>query len=193
LAGTDAAHSGGDFAVAKAIVSFWRDAGPKRWFAKDAAFDAVIRERFEETRLFAASGRLDSWRETAEGALALLILLDQFPRNLWRGSPRAFATDPMARAVARDALARGHDQATPADLRLFFHLPFTHAEDPADQDLAVALGEALEQAGGPSAASAREHRDVIQRFGRFPHRNAVLGRPSTETEDDFLANGGFAG
>jgi len=174
-------------------VSFWREAGPKRWFARDAAFDEAIRERFEATVLAAAAGRLDGWRETAEGALALILLLDQFPRNLWRGSPRAFAADPMARRIARDALARGHDRATPTDLRLFFYLPLSHAEDPADQDRAVGLGEALEREGGPSAASARKHRDIIGRFGRFPHRNAVLGRASTEAEDAFLANGGFAG
>jgi uncharacterized protein (DUF924 family) len=182
-----------NLATAAEIVDFWRAAGPKRWFAKDPAFDAQIRERFEPTRAAASHGGLHAWRDSPTGALALIILLDQFPRNLLRGSADAFATDPMAREIAREALTRGHDHVTPTDLRIFFYLPFSHAEDPADQDLAVALGEALERCGGPSAASASRHRDVIRRFGRFPHRNQVLGRISTEAEEAFLANGGFAG
>jgi len=175
------------------IVAFWRQAGPKRWFARDDAFDEVIHERFAPSAAAAAAGLLDDWRETAEGALALILLLDQFPRNLWRGSPRSFAADPLARETARDALARGFDHETPADLRLFFYLPLSHSEDILDQDLAVTLGEALERAEAAVGPPARKRRDVIRRFGRFPHRNVVLGRTSTDAEAAFLANGGFAG
>ena len=193
LAGPDSDPGTPALATAETVVAFWRAAGPRRWFSKDASFDATIREEFGSTHEAAAHGRLDTWRNSAVGALGLVLLLDQFSRNLWRGSARAFACDPLARAVAREALACGHDLATPPDMRLFFYLPYSHSEAPDDQDQAVALGEALEQTGGPSAGSAREHRDIIRRFGRFPHRNAVLGRLSNDAEATFLAKGGFAG
>jgi len=193
LAGCEPGPDAGPAATAEAIVAFWRAAGPRRWFAKDPAFDGSIRNRFERTRVTAARGDLDGWRGHATGALALILLLDQFPRNLFRGTSQAFATDAMARAVAREALADGHDQATETDLRLFFYLPFSHSEAMEDQDLAVARGEVLEHVGGASAESAREHRDIIRRFGRFPHRNRALGRATTPEEQLFLTNGGFAG
>ena len=175
------------------IVTFWRDAGRKAWFTRDEAFDEAIRERFEATHHAAARGELSGWVETAEGALALLLLADQFPRNLWRGSAHAFATDPLARSVAREARARGHDRATEPELRPFFYLPFSHSEDSADQAVGVNLAEALEREGGADARWARHHRDVIERFGRFPHRNAALGRRSTADELAFLDEGGFKG
>ena len=175
------------------IVGFWRDAGRKAWFTMDETFDAAIRERFEATHHAAARGELTGWLETAEGALALLLLTDQFPRNLWRGSAHAFATDPLARAAAREAIARGHHRATALDLRGFFYLPFQHSEDPADHEFGLSLAEALERDGGESARWARHHRDIIERFGRFPHRNATLGRRSTADELTFLEGGGFAG
>lgn len=177
-----------------AVVAFWRDAGPAKWFAKDEAFDAAITAHFKLAHHAAARGELAHWSESWEGALALLILLDQFPRNIWRGSAHAFATDPLARAVARGALAAGHDAAAPADLRLFFYLPFEHSEARDDQDLCVTLCQALDAASGTDWTKwAAMHRDIIVRFGRFPHRNACMGRDSTAEEAAFLADGGFAG
>lgn len=173
------------------IVAFWREAGPDRWFNKDTDFDAEIRRRFLTTHEAAAAGQLTAWEATAEGALALLILLDQFPRNMFRDSARAFATDPLARAVAAGALLRGFDAQVPADLRTFFYLPFEHAEDMADQERCIALYKAAGDADNLKWAEL--HADIIRRFGRFPHRNAVLGRATTPEEQKFLDEGGFSG
>jgi uncharacterized protein (DUF924 family) len=177
------------------ILAFWRSSGPRRWFAKNDAFDAAIRLKFEPTHHAAARGEYDRWRESAEGALALVILFDQFPRNLYRGSAHAFATDPLARRLAADAIEHGHDRAGPADLRSFFYMPFEHSEDLADQDRSVALCEALQAETGDDGFLkwAVGHRDVVVRFGRFPHRNRALGRTTTPEEQVFLDNGGFAG
>ena len=176
-----------------AIVRFWREAGAKRWFAKNAGFDADIRLRFEAAHHAAARGEFDAWTATADGALALVLLLDQFPRNLWRGSPHAFATDPLARLVAREAVDEGHDRAVAPQLCNFFYLPFAHSESLADQDFGLTLCEALERETGEDATWAIRHRDVIVRFGRFPHRNRALGRETTQAEQAFLDAGGFAG
>lgn len=175
------------------IVQFWRDAGPQRWFAKDEGFDAAIRDRFEAAHHAAARGEYGAWIADWQGALALLLLLDQFPRNLYRGSAHSYATDPLARAMAQAALEAGHDQVAPVELRAFFYLPFEHSEDLADQDLCLRLSEQLEADGGISAEWARTHRDIILRFGRFPHRNAALGRVTTADEQAFLDQGGFSG
>ena len=175
------------------IIDFWRRAGPKAWFKKSDAFDAEIRHRFEAVHQAAARGELDDWATTAEGSLALLLLLDQFPRNLYRRSAHAFATDPLARGVATRAIVAGFDQATAPALRPFFYLPFEHSEDPADQARSVALAETLERETGESAEWARGHRDIVARFGRFPHRNRCLGRATTPAEQAFLDDGGFAG
>jgi uncharacterized protein (DUF924 family) len=173
------------------IVRFWRDAGSERWFTKDEAFDWLVRARFLAIHEAAARGELAAWEENAEGALALAILLDQFPRNMFRGSAHAFATDPLARAVADRAIARGFDQATDETMRPFFYLPFMHSEATADQDRCVRLYEAL---GNPDLLEyAKTHRDIVARFGRFPHRNRYLGRNTTAVEQEFLAGGGFAG
>jgi uncharacterized protein (DUF924 family) len=172
------------------VVAFWRAVGPKRWFEKDAALDDDIRRRFLSLHETAAAGKLTEWEQSAEGALALLILLDQFPRNMFRGQTRAFATDPLARAVAGRAILNGFDGAFP-DMRTFFYLPFEHSEDLADQERSVALQKAAGDADGRKWAEI--HADVIRRFGRFPHRNAVLGRVSTPKEQAFLDRGGFAG
>ena len=174
-----------------AIVSFWREAGPERWFEKDEDFDLTIRSRFLAIHEAAARGELSAFEESAEGALALVILFDQFPRNMFRGNARAFATDPLARAVANRALARGFDQATDATMRPVFYLPFMHSELIADQDRCVALYAAFGDAG--LAKHAAMHRDIIAKFGRFPHRNRVLGRDATPAELAFLDGGGFAG
>jgi uncharacterized protein (DUF924 family) len=173
------------------ILGFWREAGPDKWYAKSDAFDAAIRLKFEPTHHAAARGEYDGWAETAEGALALLILLDQFPRNLYRGSGHAFATDGKARAVARAAVAAGFHRKVEPLLAQFFILPFEHSEDPADQDHGLAVAETLDDA--ETLKWAHIHRDIILRFGRFPHRNACLGRPTTPEEQAFLDEGGFAG
>jgi len=178
-------------ARAAEIVSFWRDAGPDRWFTKDAAFDEQIRERFLGTYEAAAAGKLSGWEHSAQDALALLILLDQFPRNMFRGDARAFATDPLARAVAAGAIVRGFDSQVPGELRGFFYLPFEHSEDLADQERSVAFRTAIGDAEGLKWAEI--HADIIRRFGRFPHRNAVLGRTTTPEEQKFLDDGGFSG
>jgi len=178
-------------ASAAEVISFWRDAGPDRWFTKDAAFDGQIRERFFDTYEAAAAGKLSGWEGDAQGALALLILLDQFPRNMFRGDARAFATDPLARAVAAGAIVRGFDSQVPADLRSFFYLPFEHSEDLADQERGIAFYKASGDADGLKWAEI--HADIIRRFGRFPHRNAVVGRATTPEEQKFLDDGGFSG
>jgi uncharacterized protein (DUF924 family) len=176
---------------AAGIVAFWREAGPTRWYEKDAAFDDEIRRRFLGLHEAAAAGTLSEWEQTAPGALALLILLDQFPRNMFRGSARMFATDSQARAIAAGAIVRGFDARVPADMRAFFYLPFMHSEDPADQERAVTLYKAAGDADGLKWADL--HADIIRRFGRFPHRNAVLGRATTPEEQAFLDQGGFSG
>jgi uncharacterized protein (DUF924 family) len=173
------------------VVAFWRDAGPKRWFSKDAAFDDEIRRCFLALHEDAAAGALSQWEQSAEGALALLILLDQFPRNMFRGQTRAFATDPLARAIAAGALVRGFDAQAPDGMRGFFYLPFEHSENLADQERCVAFHKAIGDADGLKWAEI--HADIIRRFGRFPHRNAALGRATTPDERAFLDAGGFAG
>jgi uncharacterized protein (DUF924 family) len=165
--------------TAKEVVDFWRDAGPSRWFDHAAA-------RREH----------DDWVERdAESALALLILLDQIPRNVFRGSAHSYATDPLARHYAQRALELGHDRSIDPALRSFFYLPFEHSEDQADQQRSVELHRSLPAtADGTDAAQwAVQHQQIIERFGRFPHRNAVLGRVSTVEEQAYLDGGGFKG
>ena len=174
-----------------AVLAFWREAGPDKWFKKDNAFDAAIRERFLSTYEAAAKGELGHWETTPEHALALTIALDQFPRNMFRGGARAFAADPIARAVADRAIVRGFDQATALNDRQFFYLPFEHSEAIADQERCCALFRATGDA--ELTKWAELHADIIRRFGRFPHRNAVLGRATTPEEQAFLDSGGFAG
>lgn len=167
------------------ILGFWlgRRARPL-WFARDAALDAEIRHRFEARVVMAGLGAFDRWLAGAEGALALALLLDQFPRNIWRGRARAFAFDAKAREVADAALARGHDRALARDVRMFLYLPFEHSESLRDQERCLALFAAM---GDPLLLDyARRHHDIVARFGRFPHRNKALGRPSTAAEEEFL-------
>jgi uncharacterized protein (DUF924 family) len=177
--------------AAAEILTFWREAGPEKWFAKDEAFDAEISRRFRPLVEAATRGELSDWEETPEGVYALLVLLDQFPRNLHRGSHRAFAADALAREVAGRALARGFDAAFGNPERRFLYMPFMHSEDLADQERCVALSEASGDAD--STKWAIIHRDIIRDFGRFPHRNDLLGRETTQEERRFLANGGFKG
>jgi uncharacterized protein (DUF924 family) len=175
---------------AAAVVAFWREAGPGLWFAKDEAFDRRFRERFLPLHEAAARGELAAWLVTTDGAFALMVLLDQFPRNAFRGTPRMYATDALAREVADAAIKAGHDRAAPTELQLFFYLPFGHSEDLADQERSVALTRRL---GQPTLSHAEHHRDIIRRFGRFPHRNPLLRRPMRPEEQRFLDEGGFAG
>ncbi len=171
------------------IISFWHEAGPARWFAKDAAFDEQFRERFEDAHFAAARRELNGWLDYAAGSLALVLLLDQFPRNCFRGSAHAFATDSLAKHYATQAIDAGFDREVDPPLRLFFYLPFEHSEDIADQQRAVALCAELGDA--TYLKYAEMHRDLIARFGRFPHRNAAFGRETTAEEQAYLDSGGF--
>jgi uncharacterized protein (DUF924 family) len=172
------------------VVSFWQEAGKPMWYAKDAGFDRRFRETFLAAHEAATRGELDGWLASPDGALALLILLDQFPRNAFRGTAWMYASDARAREVADRAITADHDRQVCSELRNFFYLPFSHSEDLADQERAVALIRALDE---ESVRYAEQHRDIIRRFGRFPHRNAILGRISTAEEQAFLDQGGFAG
>lgn len=178
-----------DAAVA-GVLDFWFAAATvKRWFARDPAFDAEVRKRLAGGYARAAAGELQDWRETAAGCVALCVLLDQVPRNLYRGHARAFATDAAGRAVARHAVERQFDRALPQTHRLFLYLPFEHSESLVDQDESVRLMGQLDD--DPQWLDyAIRHRDVIARFGRFPHRNAALGRIDTAEETAFLATPG---
>lgn len=172
------------------VVAFWEGAGLAMWFAKDDAFDKRFRDRFLRVHEAAARGELDGWSATPLGSLALLILLDQFPRNAFRDTPRMYGTDVAARRIADVAIAAGHDRLVEPELQRFFYLPFGHSENFADQERAVELCRRL---GGKDLAQAEHHRDIVRRFDRFPHRNAILGRPSTTAEEQYLANGGYRG
>ncbi len=181
------------------ILAFWfsPEARPV-WFAKDKAFDEQIRTRFGAAVHEAQQGGFETWRQSAEGSLALLLLLDQFARNIHRGTAKAFLGDTRCRAIAARAIEQGFDRRFGFDERGFFYLPFEHGETIADQDRAVALFSTLLDQAAPehrdAAASlldyAHQHRRVIQRFGRFPHRNDALGRVTTEAEADFLKERG---
>ena len=177
-------------AVAR-VLDFWFGQGDgELWFKRSVAFDAAVRTALAEDYERAAAGACDAWAETAEGCLALILLLDQVPRNLFRDDPRAFATDARALAVARKAVAAGFDRRLPSQSqRMFLYLPLEHSERLADQEDCCRLMAALDE--HPAWAEwAERHRDVIARFGRFPHRNAVLGRDSSAAEKAFLAEPG---
>lgn len=173
------------------ILAFWREAGRERWYKCNDAFDAEVRHRFLALWQKAASGELGSWEDSDDGALALVIVLDQFPRNMFRGTPEAFASDALARDVARRAIERGIDRRIDPLLLEFLYLPFMHSEHLSDQLHCVALFENTDNA--ENLKYARKHADIIQRFGRFPHRNRLLGRDTTAEEQAFLDSGGFAG
>ena len=177
---------------ANKCIAFWRDAGYAKWFVRDAAFDAEFKARFLDSHFAAARRELEQWMDSADGALALLILLDQFPRNAFRGGAHAYATDPLARHYAERMIAAGFDGRIEPVLRAFCYLPFEHSEDAADQERAVELFETLGDAN--YLRYAQMHRDLIVRFGRFPHRNRALARNNTADEQAWLdAGGGFEG
>lgn len=180
-----------DTTTIQAVIDFWKQAGERGlWFEKDEAFDEDFRARFLAPHMQAAARAHDDWMASAEGALALMVLLDQFPRNAFRGTGHMYATDPLALHLAREAHAAGHFARVEEGLRVFLCLPFSHSEAIEDQDFAVVLNERL---GEPWLPHALQHRDIIRRFGRFPHRNLLLGRESTVAEQAFLAEGGFNG
>ena len=173
------------------VIDFWLNTvGPKGWYEVNPEVDAEITARFGELWQAAHDGGLDHWVDGVIGSLAYLILTDQFPRNMFRGDPRAFATDAKARDAARRALTENWDQDAPAPERQFFYLPFEHSEDPEDQALAVECFTTRIE-GPETALHARAHQQIIQRFGRFPFRNAALGRASTPEEEEFMQNGGY--
>lgn len=182
-------------ALPQDVVGYWRNAGPRRWFRKDTAFDEALRLRFEPVHFAAARGQYDDWAHEAQPALALILLLDQIPRNIFRDTAHAWATDGKARRTTRLALRRGLDLQVEPDLRHFVYLPLEHSEDPVDQADCVRLMQALAAETGDveTLRYAEMHRDIIERFGRFPHRNDALGRESTAAELAFLSDGGFAG
>jgi uncharacterized protein (DUF924 family) len=167
------------------VLDFWFQRDRKAWFAKDERFDAEIRARFLPLYERAAAGGLPDWLEEPRRCLALVIVLDQFPRNLFRGSARAFAADPLAREAARTIVDRGWDREYSPDERTFAYLPFEHSESIEDQERSLILFK-----GGENFEWARKHYDIVRRFGRFPHRNAALGRASTLEEEEFLKQQG---
>lgn len=162
------------------VLTFWREAGPDKWFTRDDEFDADIREKFLATYEAAAAGQLAAWEASAEGALALAIVLDQFPRNMFRGHADAFSTDHLALAIAKGAVDKGLDEELQKPERKFLYMPFLHSETLENQDRALLLFTKI--ADVEQIKYAHHHRDLIARFGRFPHRNAFLGRTSRPDE-----------
>jgi uncharacterized protein (DUF924 family) len=173
------------------ILAFWRAAGRERWYERDDTFDADVRSRFLELWRKAAAGELSSWETTDEGALALVIILDQFPRNMFRGDIRTYSSDALAREFAGRAIAGGADRRVEPALLEFLYMPFMHSEHLADQLRCVELFGKTGQTD--NLKYAEDHADIIRRFGRFPHRNPILGRSTTPEEQAFLDGGGFRG
>ncbi len=176
--------------TAQDVIKFWYEAGPERWFSPDPGFDAQVRESWLSAHEAAARRELSAWEEAAEGMLGLLLLLDQFPRNMFRGLPHAYATDLLAYGVATRAMARRDDLKFKNPWKRFFYLPFMHSERLTDQERCLDLCRAAGDEGAYRAGL--EHLDIIARFGRFPHRNLALGRMTTKEEQAFLDAGGFA-
>jgi uncharacterized protein (DUF924 family) len=173
------------------ILSFWRDAGHERWYRRYDAFDTEVRARYLDLWRKAAAGELSSWKTTDNGALALTIVLDQFPRNMFRDDPLTYSTDLLAREVAARAIDRGADQRIEPALLEFLYMPFMHSEHLPDQLRCIELFRGTENA--ENVRYAEQHADIIRRFGRFPHRNRILGRQTTPEEQAFLDAGGFSG
>ena len=174
--------------AASDVLAFWRAAGPDKWFDKDAAFDSEIARRFFRIWRAAGDGELAAWQETPAGALALLVVLDQFPRNMFRGDRRTYETDGLARDFADRAIMRGFDRRVSHPERQFFYLPFMHL---ADQERCLDL--ARRHGDDEFTKYAEQHAEIIRRFGRFPHRNLMLGRATGPDEQAFLDTGGFCG
>jgi uncharacterized protein (DUF924 family) len=176
----------------KQIIDFWvNEVGPAGWYEADQDIDQQIISRFMPSYDAAVDGRLDHWRETAHGSLALLLLLDQFSRNMFRGSSKSFEADPTAREIARNAISIDQDLEIKGSEQQFFYLPFTHSEEMADQDFGVSCIRARSYHNEDDALHARAHREIIREFGHFPFRNQVLNRPSTSAEQTFMDDGGY--
>ncbi|HEY9573787.1 MAG TPA: DUF924 family protein, partial [Pusillimonas sp.] len=175
------------YVQADALIEFWNQAGPGAWFSKNPDFDQAFRERFTDAHFAAARCDLDHWMADADASLALVLLLDQFPRNAFRGTAHMYATDGLARHYARQAIQAGRLAQATEPLALFFCVPFIHSEDIADQRYGLELYRRYSPA---NIRFAQDHHDIIARFGRFPHRNPELGRSSTPDELSFLAEGG---
>jgi uncharacterized protein (DUF924 family) len=176
------------------VLDFWfKETPSQKWFASDPELDQEIRSRFEATWRLGCAGGLAGWEDEPNGALALIILFDQFPRNMFRGTADAFASDAMARDIAKRAIAQRKDLETPVSIRSFFYLPLMHSEHLADQDACVQLTKERLGEYHFSFRYARMHKSTVERFRRFPARNAALGRASTKEEKDFLKHnpGGF--
>jgi uncharacterized protein (DUF924 family) len=171
------------------IIEFWQKAGPDKWFVSDPEFDQEIKSRFSHLPDQVLAGKYDKWAEQASECLALILVLDQFPRNIFRGSPKAFAFDGTAKEVATKIIDQGFDQSYQLPLKRFLYLPFMHSEKLEDQRHCIKL---CEKANDPDGVNFGQiHLDVIEKFNRFPHRNEVLGRQSTPEEIKFLQEGGF--
>lgn len=177
------------------VIECWLRHGPEAWFSRNEALDAEIEADYADLHFKASRCELSDWEETPEGTLALLLLLDQFPRNLFRGSAHSYATDPLARTTAHRALAKGFDKRVEPVLRPFFYLPFEHSEEMEDQRFSVSLFEKHRDETGDAEPLkwAMVHLELIERFGRFPHRNAALGRQTTAEEQAYLDDDGFKG
>ncbi len=175
--------------TARSVAAFWQEAGPEAWYKQDDAFDQAIRDRFLPSWDAAHAGKLSSWACGPEGALGFIILTDQFPRNMFRNDPRAFATDALAKKAACYAIDRDWDKKTPEPERQFFYMPFMHSERLTDQDHCVRL-IAERMTTGNNLLHARAHREIIRQFNRFTYRNAAIGRTNTAAEETFLTEGG---
>lgn len=176
---------------AASVLEFWLDAGPKTWFSKSDTFDASIKQQFGALHEKAASNELSDWENEPDSALALILILDQFSRNLFRNDARAFAQDALCLRITKSALSHEFDRKVDPPVKQFFYMPFMHSESIIDQRHCVSLFHAagfLE-----NLKFAILHRDIIERFGQFPHRNSVLGRPTSPAERSFLDGGGFSG
>lgn len=180
-----------DIAKAQQILDFWLESGPSAWWRKDSKFDSSIKQRFGDLIEPAADRQLDDWRQQPQSCLALVLILDQFSRNLFRESGKAFAQDSYALELAKYAVEKGFDNNQPTNLYDFFYMPFMHSEKLEDQNTCIDLFRA--RANDGSLKAAIEHQGIIARFGRFPHRNSLLGRKTTPQEQMFLDNGGFSG
>ncbi len=178
--------------IVEHIIKFWvHDTGPKGWYMGTETLDQAISSQFQSHWQAALDGAYLDWEQSAQGALAYLILTDQFPRNMFRDDPRAFATDELARAMARSAIEQGYDLMIEGDERQFFYMPFEHSEDSYDQELSVSLiGDRMKD-HPTQLLHAKAHQEVIKRFGRFPYRNNALLRASSDDEADFMLNGGY--
>lgn len=173
------------------VLSFWfEESSPSQWFQVSDVYDAMIRDRFSGLYDMAVRGVCDGWAQKVDGALALILIFDQFPRNMFRDMAQSFATDEQALVVARKVLDLGYDHLVPEVKRRFFYLPFEHSENPEDQILSVSLFEKMKDVDPLSYEYAVRHKDIIDRFGRFPHRNKILGRESSAEELVFLNKNG---